>query len=76
MRLTEAQRLAWGAAENAARKDDIAAVKGGLIPLEEAQKRARYRSRKSGMTPSQAHRALIDAQIAGRRSLSEQGEER
>ena len=60
--MTEQERLAWGAAEDAARKADIAAVKAGAMPLETAQKNARSRIRQSGMTPSQAHHAMADAQ--------------
>ena len=60
--MTEQERLAWGAKEDAARKADIGAVKDGSMTLEAAQKRARARSRYSGMTPTNAHRALADAQ--------------
>lgn len=60
--MTEAERIAWGQKEDAARKADIEAVKAGTMELHEAQKRARSRSRQSGMTPSEAHRALCDGQ--------------
>jgi hypothetical protein len=60
--MTEQERLAWGAAEDIARKADIAAVKAGTMTLAAAQKRARSRSRQSGMTPSRAYAALVDAQ--------------
>ena len=60
--MTEQERLAWGAKEDAMRKADIAAVKDGSMTLEAAQKWARVRSRHSGMTPTNAHRALVDAQ--------------
>ena len=52
--MTEQERLAWGAKEDAARKADIGAVKDGSMTLEAAQKRARARSRHSGMTPTGA----------------------
>jgi hypothetical protein len=64
----EADRLAWGAAEDAARKMDIEAVESGQITLEQAKKNARRRVRASGMTPSEAYRALIDSRIEKRRS--------
>ena len=60
--MTEQERIAWGATEDAARKADIAAVKAGTMELGTAQKNARRRSRQSGMTPTQAHRAMADAQ--------------
>lgn len=64
--MTEAERLEWGAREDAARKADIAAVKAGSMMLAEAQKNVRRRSRHSGMTPSDAYGALCDAQHAAR----------
>lgn len=60
--MTEDERIQWGKTEDVARKADIAAVKASTMTLEEAQKRARSRSRRSGMTPSEAHRALCDGQ--------------
>lgn len=60
--MTEDERIQWGKGEDAARKADIAAVKAGITTLEEAQRRARSRSRQSGMTPHQAHTALCDGQ--------------
>lgn len=62
--MTEAERIEWGMAESSARKSDIEAVKAGMITLEEAQKRARHRTRQSGMAPSEAHAALCDGQRA------------
>ena len=58
--MTEVERLAWGAKEHQTRIADIAAVKRGEITLEEAQKRARKRSRESGMTPSRSYSAMIN----------------
>lgn len=60
--MSKEEMLAWGAIEDSMRKADIAAVKAETMTLEEAQRRARSRSRKSGMTPSVAHKALADAQ--------------
>lgn len=60
--MTEEERLAWGAREDAARKADIAAVKGGTLTLREAQRRARVRMRHSGMTRREAYMAFVDAQ--------------
>ena len=64
--MNEAQRVEWGKQEHHARLADIAAVKDGWMSLEEAQRRARVRSRHSGMTPYQAHAALVDGQRANR----------
>lgn len=64
--MTEAERLAWGAGEDAARKADIVAVKAGTMTLEAAQKAARKRVRQSGMTRTAAYRAMVDAQCAVR----------
>lgn len=64
--MTESERVEWGKAEDAMRKADIAAVKSGTMTLEAAQKAARVRSRKSGMTPAAVHRALCDGQRANR----------
>lgn len=58
--MTEAERLAWGAQEHRQRLADIVAVKSGEITLEEAQKRARKRSRESGMTKSGAFLAMME----------------
>lgn len=60
--MTEHERIAWGATEDAFRKADIAAVKAGTLTLRAAQSRAASRSRHSGMTRREAHRALADAQ--------------
>ncbi len=60
--MTESERIEWGKAEHTARLADLAAVKDGLMSLEFAQKVARLRARKSGMTPRQAHKALVDGQ--------------
>jgi len=60
--ITEQERIAWGATEDALRKADIAAVKAGTMELETAQKNARRRARQSGMTPREAYRAFVDAQ--------------
>ena len=60
----QAARLEWGKSEHYARLADIAKVKTGEISLADAQKRARSRARKSGMTPTAAHRALCDGQRA------------
>lgn len=60
--MTEDERIQWGKTEDGLRKTDIAAVKAGAMTLEEAQKRARSRSRQSGMTPHQAYMALCDGQ--------------
>lgn len=62
--MTETERIEWGKAEHHARLADIAAVKAGEISLEEAQSRARKRSRQSGMTPHQAYTALVEGQMA------------
>ena len=64
--MTEQEQLAWGAKEDAMRKADIAAVKAGSMTLEAAQKQARIRVRHSGMTPSSAYRALVNAQRQAR----------
>lgn len=53
--MTEEEKRAWGKAEADARLADIAAVKAGTISLEDAQRRARSRSRKSGMTPTESY---------------------
>lgn len=58
------QRIEWGKAEHFARLSDIAAVKAGSMSLAHAQANARRRSRLSGMTPTEAHRALADGQRA------------
>ena len=60
--MTEQERIAWGATEDAFRKTDIAAVKKGTLTLRAAQSRAAARSRHSGMTRREAHHALVDAQ--------------
>lgn len=67
--MTETERLAWGALEDAVRKSDIAKVKSGEISLEDAQRNGRRRVRaaaKVGLTPSQAYRAMVDAQCRDR----------
>lgn len=68
--MTEDERIAWGREENIARQFDIDKVKSGAISLEKAQANARKRALQSGMTPSQAHRALVDAQRMTRRISS------
>jgi len=73
--MTEEERLAWGAQEHRTRIDDIAAVKRGEITLKEAQKRARKRSRESGMTPHQSYSAMIDGNRADRRTPQESASE-
>lgn len=65
--MIERERLAWGIRESAARQEDIAAIHAGSLSLEEAQRNARRRCRQSGMSPSEAWRAFIDAQRAARR---------
>lgn len=64
--MSEEEMLAWGAAEDAARKADIVAVKSGAMTLEIAQKRARSRVRRSGMTPTMAYDAMCAAQRKAR----------
>jgi hypothetical protein len=60
------EAIAWGAAEDAARKSDISAVKSGAMTLEEAQKRARSRKRQSGLRPTEAYDAMCEAQRRAR----------
>ena len=67
--MTEPERLAWGAAEDAARKADIAKVKTGEMSLEDAQRNARRRIRAAaalGLTRREAYRAMVDSQRRAR----------
>lgn len=52
----------WGRREFEQRLADIAAVRAGAMTLEAAQRAARRRSRKSGMSGSDAYRAMRDSQ--------------
>lgn len=73
--LNEADRLAWGAQELRDRLADLVLVKAGQMTLDVAQKRARQRSRQSGMTPAQSYRAMRDGSKANRPSPQAQREE-
>lgn len=64
--MNEQEKQAWGKTEADARLSDIAAVKAGMMSLEEAQRRARARSRKSGMTPSESYR-YMHSELSARR---------
>lgn len=65
--MSEDEKLDWGRRELAERQADVAAVKSGDITLAEAQKRARSRSRKSGMTPHESFSWMNEAARQSRR---------
>lgn len=62
--MTDDERAAWGRKEFEQRLADVAAVKAGTMTLEAAQKAARKRSRQSGMSGSDAYRAMRDSHRA------------
>lgn len=63
--MTGEQRLAWGRAESAARKDDLAVIKSAEA-LATAQANAEQRRKLIGATRTQATGMVIEANRAAR----------
>lgn len=59
--MTEAEKIAWGVEERGRRLDDMAAVQLNNMNLETAQRLAREREAKSGMSASDCARYVRKA---------------